>query len=44
MEMARLSYTSVTDYMHMSIRDFIDFRIALINVLEREKEARTNSK
>ena len=44
MEMARLSYTSVTDYMNMSIHDFIDFRKALINVLEREKEAKENNK
>lgn len=44
MEVARLSYTPVTDYMDMSIRDFMAFREALINVLEREKEARGNSK
>lgn len=40
METSRLSHTSVTEYMNMSMRDFIDFRDALGNVLEREAAAR----
>lgn len=44
METARLSYTSVTDYMNMTVGDFIAFREALINVLEREKSAREENR
>ena len=44
METARLSYTSVTDYMSMTVDDFICFRMALVNVLDREKSARENNK
>lgn len=40
METSRLSYTSVNDYMNMSIRDFMGFREALRNVLDRERSAR----
>lgn len=44
MEMSRLSYTSVTDYMDMTIRDMFMFRSALASVLEREKEAREKAR
>jgi len=44
METSRLSYTSVTEYMNMSMRDFMDFRTALNNVLEREKTAREEAR
>lgn len=40
METARLSHTSVMDYMGLPIQDFLLFREALSNVLERETEAR----
>lgn len=40
METARLSYTPVTAYMDMGIMDFIQFRLALTAVLEKENEAR----
>ena len=40
METARLSYTPVTDYLHMPLEDFMAMRDALGNVLEREKAAR----
>lgn len=42
METAKYSYTSVMDYMNMSIRNFMMFREALINVLEKEREARND--
>ena len=44
METARLSYTGVTAYMDMGIEDFVTFRQALTEVLEREAEARKNEK
>ena len=44
METARLSHTSVTDYMNMRFVDFFAFRQALSNVLEREAEARENAR
>ena len=37
METSRLSYTPVTDYLNMTLRDFLLMRQALENVLEREK-------
>lgn len=40
-EMARLSYTSAMDYMGLPIKEFICFREALSNVLERESAARS---
>ena len=43
MEMARLSYTSVADYLAMPLRDVLDLRAALVNVLERERDARKNA-
>jgi len=39
-EVARLSYTPVTSYMDMTITDFVTFREALTNVLDRENAAR----
>lgn len=39
-ETSRLSYTPVTDYLNMTLRDFLLMRQALENVLEREKSAR----
>ena len=39
-ETARLSYTSAMEYMGLPIQEFIMFREALNNVLEREIEAR----
>lgn len=40
METARYSYTSVADLMNMSIENFLMVRRALVNVLEKEREAR----
>ena len=39
-ETARLSYTSAMEYMGLPIDEFILFRQALNNVLERDIEAR----
>lgn len=39
-EVARLSYTSAAEYMGLPIEDFLLFRQALANVLDREREAR----
>ena len=44
MEMARLSYTPVTAYMDMRITDFMEFRMALITVLEKERDARESAR
>jgi len=35
-----LSYTSYTELMELTLREFWEFRYALANVLEREREAR----
>ena len=39
-EVSRLTYTPVTDYLHMPFRDFLTVREALSNILERERAAR----
>ena len=39
-ETARLSYTSATEYMGLPMREFLLFREALVNLLERENAAR----
>lgn len=39
-QVSRASHTPVTDYMRMPMRRFRKVRQALINVLEREREAR----
>jgi len=41
--MARLTYTPVTEYLKMTMRDLTDVREALVSVLEREKAAREES-
>ncbi len=39
-ECCRFSYTSYTELMALTVEEFIEFRMALMNVLEREMEAR----
>ena len=42
-ECCRFSYTSYTDLLQLSIYEFYEFRKGLMNVLEREAEARKNN-
>lgn len=43
-ETARYTYTSAVEYMGLPMGEFLTFRQALINVLDREAEARREAR